>query len=153
MVQKLIEHNLKIATAESCTGGMISSYITDFSGASAIFDMGFVTYSNEAKIKLLGVSEETLKNYGAVSKETALEMSRGAMLQSGSDIGVSVTGIAGPGGGTPEKPVGLVYISLCSKQEHIFYKLNLKGNREEIRSQTVNETVEMIENHLEKWYN
>ncbi len=153
MVDELIKHKLKISTAESCTGGLISSYITDFSGASAVFDMGFVTYSNDAKIKLLNVSKETLEKHGAVSMETALEMSYGAKVNSSADIGVSVTGIAGPCGGTPEKPVGLVFISLCSKQEHIFYQLNLDGNRDEIRKQTVSRVIEMVENHIDKWYN
>jgi len=153
MVEKLIAHNLKISTAESCTGGLISAYITSFPGSSQVFDMGFTTYSNEAKHTLLGVLESTLLSYGAVSKETALEMSKGVMAKSGADIGVSVTGIAGPGGGSEKKPVGLVYISLCSKQEHIYFRLNLDGNREEIRKQTVDKVVEMVENHIKKWYN
>lgn len=153
MIEKLIAHNLKISTAESCTGGLISAYITSFPGSSAVFDMGFATYSNDAKHTLLGVSNETLKQHGAVSCETALEMSCGVMTKSGADIGISVTGIAGPGGGTQEKPVGLVYISLCSKQEHIYYKLNLDGTRDEIRKQTVDKVIEMVENHIEKWYN
>ena len=153
MVETLISHNLKISTAESCTGGLISAYITSFPGSSAVFDMGFATYSNDAKHNLLGVSNDTLHKYGAVSKETALEMSRGVMLKSGADIGVSVTGIAGPGGGSKEKPVGLVYISLCSKQEHIFFQLNLDGNRDEIRKQTLDKVIDMVEKHIEKWYN
>lgn len=153
MVNKLIAHNLKISTAESCTGGLISAYITSFPGSSSVFDMGFATYSNDAKHKLLGVSKETLEDYGAVSKETALEMSFGVREKSQADIGIAVTGIAGPGGGTPSKPVGLVYISLCSKHEHIFSQLNLDGTRDEIRKQTVEKVIEMVENHIEKWYN
>ena len=153
MIEKLKKNNLKISTAESCTGGLIAAYITSFPGSSEVFDMGFVTYSNQAKNTLIGVSEETLNKYGAVSKETALEMSKGVRDKSGADIGVSVTGIAGPGGGTPQKPVGLVYISLCGQYEHIYIRLDLKGSREEVRAQTVKKAVEMVENYIIKWYN
>lgn len=153
MVDLLIKHKLKISTAESCTGGMLSAYITDFPGSSEVFDMGFVTYSNKAKHTLLGVSNETLDKYGAVSEQTALEMSEGVCRRAGSDIGIGITGIAGPGGGTKEKPVGLVYVSLYSSKEHIFSRLNLHGNRAEIRRQTVKKAVEMVENHINKWYN
>ena len=110
--EKLKEKGLTIACAESCTGGMFASALTDIPGISACFDRGIVTYSNRAKVEELGVKQETLDAFGAVSEETALEMAKGVRRVSGTDIGISVTGIAGPDGGTPEKPVGLVYIGL-----------------------------------------
>ena len=113
----LLEHcraaRLKIATAESCTGGLIAACLTEISGASDVFDRGFVTYSNDAKQDMLGVKAETLQNFGAVSKETALEMASGARSLSGTAIAIAVTGIAGPGGGSAEKPVGLVHIAVA----------------------------------------
>jgi len=109
------EKGITISTAESCTGGYISSLITDVPGPSETFLGGVVAYSNRLKMELLCVNEETLIRYGAVSRETALEMSRGVGNITGSDIGLSVTGIAGPAGGTEDKPVGTVYISICLK--------------------------------------
>jgi nicotinamide-nucleotide amidase len=99
------------ATAESCTGGLIAGAITDVSGSSGWFERGFVTYSNEAKIELLGVRPETLSRFGAVSEETARAMVAGALERSRADVAVAVTGVAGPAGGTPEKPVGLVWLA------------------------------------------
>ena len=117
VVQKLADQGKKLATAESCTGGLLAKRITDVPGSSAVFDMGCVTYANEAKEALLSVDHGTLEQYGAVSEETAREMAEGIVRRSGSDIGVGITGIAGPDGGTPEKPVGLIYIAL-SDGEH-----------------------------------
>ncbi len=114
VVQLLKERHFTLATAESCTGGLISAEITSVSGSSDVFGYGVCTYANEAKMKLLGVKEETLASVGAVSEETAVQMAEGARKLSGADIAVSVTGIAGPGGGTPEKPVGTVYIGFAS---------------------------------------
>lgn len=102
-----------VATAESCTGGMIMSVLTDIPGSSSMVDRGFVTYSNEAKIEMIGVSPETLDKYGAVSEQTALEMAVGALTRSNAGIALSVTGIAGPDGGSEEKPVGLVWFGLA----------------------------------------
>ena len=102
-----------LATAESCTGGMIAAALTDIAGSSAVVDRGFITYSNEAKMEVLGVRQETLEAHGAVSRETALEMAAGALANSMAGIAVSVTGIAGPGGGSAEKPVGLVWFGLA----------------------------------------
>ncbi|MCI9553276.1 MAG: nicotinamide-nucleotide amidohydrolase family protein, partial [Acutalibacter sp.] len=99
-------------TAESCTGGLLAKRITDISGSSAVFHMGCVTYANEVKEQLLGVPHKTLEEHGAVSQETARAMAEGIVRASGSSLGVGITGIAGPEGGTPEKPVGLVYIAL-----------------------------------------
>ena len=104
-----------IATAESCTGGMIAAALTDMAGSSAVFERGFVTYSNAAKIEMLGVRTTTLERFGAVSSETAIEMATGALARSGADIAVSVTGIAGPAGGTPQKPVGLVWFGIAAR--------------------------------------
>ena len=106
----LMEKGITISSAESCTGGMFAAALTDISGISSVFDRGIVTYSNSAKVQELGVSQETLDAHGAVSEETAMEMAEGIRRASGSDIGISVTGIAGPGGGSEEKPVGLAYI-------------------------------------------
>ncbi|MCV0396853.1 MAG: nicotinamide-nucleotide amidohydrolase family protein [Rhizobiaceae bacterium] len=106
-----------VATAESCTGGLIAAALTNIAGSSAVFDRGFVSYSNQAKMAMLGVSAATLEAHGAVSAETALEMAEGALSRSGAGIAVSVTGIAGPGGGDAHKPVGLVWFGLASRDE------------------------------------
>jgi nicotinamide-nucleotide amidase len=107
------ERGIMLATAESCTGGMIAAALTDIAGSSTVVDRGFVTYSNEAKMEMLGVRPETLEAHGAVSRETALEMAAGALANSRAGIAVSVTGVAGPGGGSAEKPVGLVWFGLA----------------------------------------
>ncbi len=117
VVRLLTKKHLTVATAESCTGGLVAKRITDIPGSSAVFHMGAVTYANEIKTRLLGVPEETLKQYGAVSPQTARLMAQGVRERSGSDIGVGITGIAGPDGGTPEKPVGLVYLALCDGKD------------------------------------
>ncbi|MBN9065250.1 MAG: CinA family protein [Rhizobiales bacterium] len=109
------ERGIMLATAESCTGGMIAAALTDIAGSSTVVDRGFVTYSNEAKTEMLGVRLETLETHGAVSRETAIEMAAGALAHSRAGIAVSVTGVAGPGGGSVEKPVGLVWFGLAVK--------------------------------------
>ncbi len=109
------ERGLTVATAESCTGGMVAAAITDIAGSSEIFDRGFVTYSNAAKIEMLDVATATLDAHGAVSSETAREMAAGALARSNADLAVSLTGIAGPGGATPGKPVGLVWFGLARR--------------------------------------
>lgn len=114
LVEELLKKGRKVATAESCTGGLVGKRITEVSGASGVFDCGVCSYANEIKEKLLGVRHETLEKFGAVSPQTAAEMAKGIRKISGADIGVSTTGIAGPQGGTPEKPVGLVYIGVDS---------------------------------------
>jgi PncC family amidohydrolase len=121
VVLLLKERGLTLATAESCTGGLISAEITSVSGSSDVFGFGVCTYANEAKMKLLGVREDTLSSVGAVSEETAVQMAEGVRRLAGADIAVSVTGIAGPTGGTPEKPVGTVYIG-CSTEKGAFAK-------------------------------
>jgi nicotinamide-nucleotide amidase len=141
---RLLKANgIKIATAESCTGGWIAQVITDVPGSSAWFDRGFVTYSNAAKVQMLGVIPQTLEKYGAVSAETATEMAAGALAHSAADVAIAVTGIAGPDGGTPEKPVGTVFIAWARKNgEANVVKKQLSGNRRQIRAQTVKNAIE-----------
>ncbi len=130
---------LMIATAESCTGGMIIAALTDIAGSSAVVDRGFITYSNEAKMDMLGVSEETLEAHGAVSRETALEMAVGALAHSRASLALAVTGVAGPGGGSAEKPVGLVWFGVARKGMPVEAEFRLfedKG-RDFIRRETV----------------
>ncbi|MEI3336281.1 MAG: competence/damage-inducible protein A [Clostridium sp.] len=140
----LIKNKLKISTAESCTGGMIASRLVSISGISDAFLEGAVTYSNEAKVRTLNVKEETLKKYGAVSEETAREMAEGMAKRTGSDIAVVTTGIAGPGGGTEEKPVGLVYIGLYYKGEVFVYKNVFNGNRQEVRTKATVRALDIV---------
>lgn len=129
----LIDKNLTIATTESCTGGLLSSKLTDVSGSSAFIHLNFVTYSNEAKHKTLGVSNETLEKFGAVSEECSIEMAKGLHNVTGADICVSTTGIAGPTGGTAEKPVGLMYSTIYSKNKVESFKVLLSPNIERIQ--------------------
>ena len=145
-------NNLSISTAESCTGGMIAAAITNVSGASAFFGTGVVTYSNEAKMKLIGVNKETLEKYGAVSEQTAAEMAEGVLKLGESDVSVAVTGIAGPTGGTAEKPVGLVYIGVSGKYGTFVYKNIFNGNRDEVRKQTVNTAFKLVFDYLIKFH-
>ncbi|MPM62220.1 putative competence-damage inducible protein [bioreactor metagenome] len=146
--QLLIEKGLTIATAESCTGGMVAARLINYGGISASFLEGAVTYSNDAKISRLGVKEETLKEYGAVSHEVAEEMAIGICKTSGAHVGLSTTGIAGPGGGTKEKPVGLVYIGLCYRGEVVTRELNLSGNRQKIRERATIAILDMLRREL-----
>jgi len=118
--------------AESCTGGLISHRITRIAGSSAYYYGGAVTYSNEAKVKFLGVKPATLEKYGAVSEQTALEMSAGIKEKTGASVGLSVTGIAGPSGGSPEKPVGTVWLSIARHQSHEARLCQFHGERERI---------------------
>ena len=148
IISKLIENNISISTAESCTGGSLGKIITSVPGASSIYGYGFITYANEAKEKLLGVPHEVLETIGAVSSETALYMAEGARGESGSDIAVSTTGIAGPGGGTPEKPVGLVYIAIADKNGSEYRKLNLTGDRDEVCRKTCDEVFSLVNERL-----
>ncbi len=132
------EKNITFGTAESCTGGLISAAVTDIAGASAVFWGGIVSYDNSVKSDVLGVKRDTLKAVGAVSAETAGEMALGAIRCLGVDAAVAVTGIAGPGGGTPEKPVGLVYIAAAQKDGSVFVgEHHFAGDRTEVRLQTV----------------
>ena len=140
VVNSLNEKKLTISAAESCTGGLLSAAITEVSGASSVLNAGVVTYSNEAKQRYLGVKSETLQKYGAVSKYTALEMSDGIKKANNADIGVGITGIAGPTGGTDEKPVGLVYIAV----NEVVAENHFSGSREEVRAAAVNKALKMV---------
>lgn len=133
----LKQHHLKISTVESCTGGLIAGRLVNVSGASDVLEQGFVTYANEAKEQLVGVKKDTLMKYGAVSEETAKEMAYGVATRYQSDVGLSVTGIAGPTGGTKEKPVGLVYIGCYAKGKTFVKECRFSGNRSKIRDNSV----------------
>ena len=137
VVQLCKERGYQITFAESCTGGLLSGRLVGVSGASEVYGRGFVTYANEAKVEELGVSEDTLKAYGAVSEQTAREMAIGALRAAGADVAVSVTGIAGPGGGTKEKPVGLVYIGCAVKEQVWVRKCWFHGDRAKNRESAV----------------
>ena len=147
IVATLKQSGMRICCAESCTGGMIAAAITDIAGSSAVFSRGFVTYSNQAKINMLGVKPETLNLYGAVSGQTVSEMASGAITASEdeADFAVAVSGIAGPDGGTVEKPVGLVYICVLKKGEvgqvsrYVF-----DGDRQSVRTQTVENALKTV---------
>lgn len=138
-----------LATAESCTGGMIAAHITDRAGTSKYFERGFVTYSNESKTDLLGVDPMVLEAHGAVSSAVAVAMAEGALKNSRANIAVAVTGIAGPDGGTEEKPVGLVFIAVAFEQQSAVYKHQFDGDRASVRSQTVAAALEHVVRHLE----
>ncbi len=141
--QYLKANGKTIATAESCTGGGIAQIITEIAGSSAWFDRGFVTYSNLSKVQMLAVNPATLEKYGAVSAETSVEMVMGALTHSTADCAVAVTGIAGPDGGSLEKPVGTVFIAWCYKNEATkVVRKQFLGNRHQIRTQTVKTALE-----------
>ena len=140
----LREKGLHVATAESCTGGLLAGKITSVAGASECFECGAVTYSNEQKIKLLGVSRSTLDECGAVSPNTAVEMARGVRRLGGADIGIGITGIAGPDGGSEEKPVGLVYIAVSAENVLRSYRCLFAGDRNRVREQAVSKALDII---------
>jgi nicotinamide-nucleotide amidase len=137
---------LKLATAESCTGGLVAGALTDIAGSSDVVDRGFVTYSNESKQQMLGVSATILRDHGAVSRETAESMARGALGAADADLVVAITGIAGPGGGSPGKPVGLVHFAAASRNGSLNHKEIHYGNigRAEVRHQSVLEALAML---------
>jgi len=149
--RSLLRKRLTLAVAESCTGGLIGDRITDVAGSSLYFKEGVVAYSNDAKTRILGVKEETLNKFGAVSRETALEMVRGIQEISGADIGLATTGIAGPTGGTPQKPVGLVYIALVWPKMgvEICREFRFSGQRREIKESTMASALDILRRALE----
>jgi len=140
---------LKLAVAESCTGGMLGERITSIPGSSDVFLGGVVAYHNDVKKKLLGVLREDLERHGAVSEEVALQMAAGVRERTGADMGVSVTGIAGPGGGTPEKPVGLVWIAIAAAEAKA-RRFHVGGDRSEIRQRAAQAALEMVRRTLAK---
>ncbi|MBQ3593382.1 MAG: competence/damage-inducible protein A [Clostridia bacterium] len=151
VVNMLTKQGKKLAVAESCTGGLIAKRIVDRPGASAVFDCGVVSYSNDIKNKVLGVSKETLEKYGAVSSQTAAEMARGVLKLSGADIAVSVTGIAGPDGGTPEKPVGTVWYGIADKNGVKTFKNVVSrdgADRNYIREYSASYALNLVRKHL-----
>jgi nicotinamide-nucleotide amidase len=143
---------LKIATAESCTGGLLAALLTDIPGASHVFERGFVTYSNDAKCDLLGVSAALLASHGAVSDEVACAMAQGCLERSHADIAVSVTGVAGPGGGSAEKPVGLVYLACVRNAEQPQFSKLMLGprSRREIREAAIMEALRLLQSQAER---
>ena len=143
-VQLLRQAKWSVTTAESCTGGMIAQRITSVAGSSEIFGQAYITYSNQAKIDLLGVAPETLEAHGAVSEQTCAEMARGARERAGADFALSVTGIAGPGGGNAEKPVGLVYIGLADRQNITVSKHQFGGSRDDVRRRSSHAALAML---------
>lgn len=144
VVKLLKKYELTVTTAESCTGGLIAGRIVNVEGASEVFREGFITYSNKAKRKILDVSKSTLKKYGAVSEQTAKEMATGGVFATDADACVAVTGIAGPDGGTEEKPVGLVYIATYMKDSVSVERYQFKGNRAKVREQSVVKALDLL---------
>ncbi len=145
-------NNLTLATAESCTGGMIAARLVDMPGISEVFKEGFITYSNKAKRSRLGVKKSTLLRYGAVSAETVREMAKGGAFFSKADICVAVSGTAGPDGGTEEKPVGTVFVGCCIKGKTVTKECHFKGDRNQIREQAVTEAFSLIRRCVLKYY-
>lgn len=146
----LCDKRLTISTAESCTGGMIAEKLISYPGISKVYLEGMVTYSNESKIRRLGVKKETLEKYGAVSEQTAKEMAEGIARESGSNIAIVTTGIAGPGGGTEEKPVGLVYVALSINGELKVKKFNFQGDRDKVRVRATMNALDWLRRELLK---
>ena len=150
LTAKLKKNKIKVAVAESCTGGLISYNLTKIPGASKFFMVGIVSYSNISKLNLLKVRQKTLTKYGAVSAEICKEMCNNLLKISKTNIAISVTGIAGPDGGTKKKPIGLVYVGICSKNKFEIKKFNFgkKLSRINIQNQTLKKTIKLIENHI-----
>ena len=152
VVRLLKKYDLTVTTAESCTGGMLAARLVNVPGVSDVFREGYITYSNKAKRRRLDVNKSTLKKYGAVSEQTAKEMAVGGVFATGADVCVATTGIAGPDGGTEEKPVGLVYISCYLKDKVTVERFQFKGNREKVREQTVVKALDLLRRSILKNY-
>ena len=148
---KLKKKNLSIATAESCTGGLLAHLLTNMSGSSEYFERGVVTYSDISKIELLGIPKETIKDYGAVSEETAMAMAIGIKEISNVDIGISTTGIAGPTGGTKEKPVGLVYIGITTSKNTQVKRYIFSEKRVQNKERACNESLKILSDAINRW--
>ena len=150
IIGRLQSSGLWLATAESCTGGLIAAALTEVPGSSNCFGYGLVTYSNRAKEQLLQVPPQVLQQYGAVSAETACAMAAGVRELAAADLGLSVTGIAGPGGATMQKPVGLVYLALATPKAVLEEGHNFAGNRQQVRAQTLQAALQMVKRYLEQ---
>jgi nicotinamide-nucleotide amidase len=151
LVETSTKNKRRLATAESCTGGLIAGAITEIAGASSVIESGFITYSDNAKSNMLGVPPEIIEEHGAVSAEVAEHMAEGALERARADFAVSATGIAGPGGGSTAKPVGLVYIGLARSGGSVFhYKCLFKGDRGDVRMQTVREALKLLLSAVEE---
>ena len=148
LAEILSQRNLKLCTAESCTGGLIAKTLTDQAGSSDWFDRGFVTYSNQAKTDMLGVPAELINRYGAVSEAVASAMLNGAIRHSAAEYAISVTGVAGPGGGSEEKPVGTVWIGVGSEDQQIVRRYVFDGDRDAVRQATLKISLETLNNML-----
>ena len=148
LVETLHKRHLFLSTAESCTGGLLAGRLIEVPGASDVYSEGFITYSNRAKEERLGVKEITLQSHGAVSAECAIEMAQGAARVSHSDIGLSTTGIAGPGGGSADKPVGLVYIGISNCGRARAVECRFEGDRSQVRAQAVDTALGLLEEEL-----
>lgn len=150
ILDKCRSHGAMIATAESCTGGMVAALLTSIAGSSDVFDCGFVTYSNEAKIGMLGVSPEIIGEFGAVSRECALAMAHGAILKSRATLAISITGIAGPAGGSTEKPVGLVHFACARRSGATLHREERFGEigRDGVRKSSVDVALDLLEAQL-----
>ena len=143
IVTALLDRKWEITTVESCTGGAVAARIVNIAGASEVLKEGYITYCDEAKKKLAGVKEETLRNYTAVSRQAAEEMALGGIRAAGADMALAVTGLAGPGGGTKERPVGLVYVGCAVHGQAVVKELRLNGSRQEIRDQAAEEALKL----------
>ncbi len=150
VAKMLLDNRLTIAAAESCTGGLLSHRLTSVPGSSFYFPLGLITYDNKWKTELLGVEKFVLDKYGAVSKEVAAAMATGVRQKAKSDLGIGITGIAGPGGGSREKPVGLVYIGLSYDQATIVKRFFFQGNRDQNKTQSAQAALEMIKDYCQK---
>jgi nicotinamide-nucleotide amidase len=148
LLDNLKKQKAMLVTAESCTGGLLAAAITDFSGVSAVYERGFVTYSNESKTEELGVPAELIAKHGAVSAEVAESMATGAIKNSRANISVAITGVAGPTGGSPEKPVGLVYIAVSYNGKTTAHKFNFAGSRDDIRNAAVENATQLLNSAL-----
>lgn len=149
LLDKLHRHKLRIVTAESCTGGLIAALLTEHPGSSNVFAHGFVTYANEAKKEMIGVNPALLEKYGAVSEQVAVSMAEGALKEVTADMAVSVTGIAGPSGGSKEKPVGTVHIAVAAKgKPTLHHEHHFSGDRDAVRLSSVEAAIRLIEKQV-----
>lgn len=149
ILQQLRARRLTLATAESCTGGLVSALLTEIPGSSDVFTHGYITYANAAKIEMVGVDGALLKRHGAVSEEVARAMAEGAMKTSGTDMAIAITGIAGPGGATADKPVGLVHLA-CARRGHstLHEQRHFSGDRSAVRTQAAHAALELIQRQV-----